>query len=179
MSSIGSTRIDLPYRSNLEKRIIQKLPIIKTFSQKLKEQAKTDYETEDLESESEDILFARMIFGEGADCSKKEKIAIAYSAINRKKWGIGNLKKIILTPKAYSCFNKDDDNLKRVKNPLQYDDAEIFENCLKIARGVLNRDYKDPTDGATHYFNPKLSNPEWANKMEKTYFEGMKHIFCK
>lgn len=115
--------------------------------------------------DTDEIILARMLFGETRSCSDLEKVAVAYTAINRvndgKKWNGETLKEVILCPKQYSCFDAKNPNRKELMDPEKYDKSS-FEDCLQIARGILENKYQDPTNGATHYFNPELANPSWA-----------------
>ncbi len=138
-----------------------------------------DYKTNDFSQDSDEVLLARMIYGESRNCSKNERIAVAYSVINRvndrKKWNGENIKDVILKPWQYSCFNKNDVNLKKLKNP----NKKIFEDCLEIAGEVLEGKYSELNKGQTHYFNPKVVKPKWADKLEKVDFEKTKHEFYR
>ncbi len=111
-------------------------------------------------------LLARMLLGEARNCSDLEKVAIAYTVINRvkdgKNWNGTNIKDVILKDRQYSCFNYDDRNRKVVENPEKYPE---YKRCYQIASAVLDGKFKDPTNGATHYYNPKVTNPSWKNDM--------------
>jgi len=129
-------------------------------------QSNISYKTNRFTTDSEDVLLARMIYGEARNCPDIEKIAIAYTAINRAKdgkaWNGRTLKEAILKPWQYSCFNQDDPNREQLKDPEAYD-PKAFHDCLKIAKGVLSGKYKDPVR-ATHYYNPASvkNKPNWA-----------------
>ena len=128
------------------------------------------YATTNFVNDSETVLLARMIFGEARSCVDLEKIAVAYTTINRatdgKKWNGETVKDAILKPNQYSCFNRGDANRRKIMDPEKYD-AMAFERCLEIAEKVLSGKYDDPTNGATHYFNPKSARPKWAGRMQK------------
>lgn len=130
----------------------------------------------------EDVLSGKLLFGEARNCSKKEKIAVLYTAINRandnKKWNGETLQEAILKPWQYSCFNKNDPNKKKLENPGKYD-AKAWQECLTTAKEVLDGKYTDPTNGATHYHIKNIM-PKWANseKMEKRKLSfPTKHLF--
>lgn len=127
------------------------------------------YRVSDFSKDSDEVLLARMLFGEARNCSDMEKIAVAYTAINRandgKKWNGESVRGAILKPWQYSCFNENDSNRDKLMNPEKYD-KQAFARCLDIARDVLAGKYKDPT-GATHYFNPETAKPKWADKIRR------------
>lgn len=124
-----------------------------------------DYRTTDFSGDSDQILLARMLFGETRGQTKYEKIAVAHTALNRTKDGQernGNtLREVILMPKQYSCFNPGTNSRRQVMDP-QSVDARSFYDCLKVAGEVLDGKYADPTKGATLYYNPHtMGFPSW------------------
>lgn len=125
---------------------------------------------DDFAKDNDETLLARMIYGEARGEELEERIAVGYTAVNRAndgvKWNGTDIRSVVLKPKQYSCFNEDDVNREKLLNP-EKDDAKTWEECLDVAEGILNGKYEDPTQGATHYFNPKLCQPSWAKKMEK------------
>lgn len=134
------------------------------------EERKISYKTSDFSKDSESVLLARMIFGEARGCSYLERVAVGYTAINRakdgKKWNGETVKEAILKQKQYSCFNEDDKNREKLIDP-EKEDAKSFYECLEVSRRILSGKEKDPTNGATHYFNPNIVLPDWAKKLEK------------
>jgi spore germination cell wall hydrolase CwlJ-like protein len=121
-----------------------------------------NYITEDFTKDREEVLLARMLFGEVAKRPKYEKLEIGSTAITRMGWGL-TLQEVILFPQAYSCFNQDSNRLDELKHPFEYGKTE-FLNCLKISRELLQMKYKSL--GATHYYNPDIvKKPEWVDKM--------------
>jgi hypothetical protein len=114
-----------------------------------------NYRTDDFNKDSEERLLARLIFGEAEGCSKIEKIAVAYTVLNREKIRNMELKEVILQPFQYSCFNTDFDSSTFLKKPLEHNKKE-FLDCLTIAQKVLGGKYKDPTGGADYYYQPKM-----------------------
>ncbi|VVB82836.1 Cell Wall Hydrolase [uncultured archaeon] len=143
-----------------------------------------NYITNDFKKDSEKVLLARMLLGEAEDCSEIEKVAIAYTALNRAKdkeeWNGETLKEVILKPNQYSCFNSGTDSNIFLKNPLKYNQNEFFY-CLEISAKVLEGKYQDPTGGATYYYNPaKVKEPRWTKKLAKVgKIKNSYHIFYK
>lgn len=135
------------------------------------ENKESKYKTSDFTKDREQVLLARMLFGEARDCSELEKVAIAYTAINRandgKRYNGETLREAILKPHQYSCFNENDKNREKLMDPEKYE-PKAFAECLAVAQKVLQKKYSDPTNGATHYFNPEIvKKPTWADKMKK------------
>jgi N-acetylmuramoyl-L-alanine amidase len=154
---------------------------IKRIEEERKQEELRNYRTRDFYLDSEEMLFARMIFGEGEDCTQLEKIKIAWTALNRKNLGYGKtLKDVILAKNQYSCFNPEMDSSKFLKYPLEHNEGEFLAS-LQVAREVLAGKYKDPTGGATHYYNPFLiGKPNWAKTMKKLpSSRGDRHVFYK
>lgn len=118
---------------------------------------------------------ATMVYGEARGETYKGKIAVAYSAINRKaRNGTKSLCDIVLAPKQYSIFNG---NSKLQKVATTFDIAPPTKNELEqaawdeswqIAVGVMEKKYQDPVKGATHYVAWKAikqlgyRTPKWA-----------------
>lgn len=144
---------------------------------------RVDYRTDDFSDDSDEVLLARMLFGEARNCSDNEKTAVAYTVLNRvddgKRWNGTTIKGVILKPWQYSCFNDNDPNKKKLKDPEKYDKVS-WGKCLGVARGVVSGESKDFTEGATHYFNPNVVNPSWASKMTRIGRIGnSKHAFYR
>lgn len=134
--------------------------------------------------DTDEVLLARMIFGEARSCSLTEQIAIGYTAVNRatdgKNWNGTTLKDAILKKRQYSCFNSNDPNLPKLSCPEKYG-PKSFERCLWIARNILDRKFDDPTLGATHY-HTKKTRADWEDspKMVKLYVPDFyEHFFFK
>ncbi len=119
--------------------------------------------------DSDLMLLARMVFGEARNQPLEAMVGVAYTAVNRMRiggWYGESLGGVLLKPRQYSCFNKNDPNKEKLKGPLKYEKPEIFAKCLAVAYAVLHNLVKDPTNGATHYFSGNRP-PKWARKMER------------
>ena len=131
---------------------------------------KDNYKTSSFSTDNDETLLARMIFGEARGESYTEKVAVGFTAVNRandgKRWNGETVRESILAPYQYSCFNSNDENRDKLMDPQIYD-ASAFYNCLDVARDILSGNVEDPTNGATHYFNPELASPSWASKIER------------
>lgn len=145
-------------------------------------------------ADSDEVLLARLIFGEARNCTANERAAIGYTVVNRmndgKKYnGEGSVRDVALkanrdkkTKKLvhlYSCFADSDPNKEKMIDPERYD-PESFYECLNVAQGVLNGSISDPTQGATLYYNPRVCTPKWDfNKIERVNVANSKHVFYR
>lgn len=73
----------------------------------------------------------------------------------------GSLRDVILKPGQFSAWN----SLTGYAGGEQGQDMGNMrpsQDAYKAADAILSGNYKDPTGGATHYFNPDISQPEWG-----------------
>lgn len=127
------------------------------------------------------MLLSMLIWGEarGEDIVGKQAVAWVvrnrvYAARNYGKDWTG----VMLKKKAFSCFNEKDVNREKVEE-VMFDRKtwKEFKIGFNIAIMIHLGFGFDPTIGATHYFNKRLS-PSWARKMIKTAVIG-EHVFYK
>jgi len=85
------------------------------------QQREPNYTTTDFSTDTDEVLLARMIFGEARGESEQGRIAVAYSAVNRlrnpRRFG-GDLRAVLLRRAQYSCFNEGDPNRVRLMDPM-------------------------------------------------------------
>lgn len=141
--------------------------------------------TENFHDDTEQMILARLIFGEARGLSEKGKITVGWCVKNRVldvRWG-DNYHDVILEPKQYSAFNEGEKNLPYVKNPLAKDgQLQSWRQCYEIAGKILNNEVGDPTNGANHYFSDFIDPPYWTKsknaefkiKIENTLFYDLK-----
>ena len=143
--------------------------------------------TENFREDTEQMILARAIFGEGRSLPDEGKIAIAWSIRNRvedDRWP-NNYHGVILQKNQFSAFKTDDPNWEYVKNPLYEINPKqlaAWEKCYKIAGLVISGEIKDPTGGANHYFSDYIDYPGWTKstnakfimKIDNTLFYNLK-----
>jgi hypothetical protein len=148
---------------------------------------------ERLYNDSENVLLARMLFGEGRelfddkiDPDHRELIMIGWTAINRaeKKFKGDNLKEVLLAKKQYSCFNdnpKDKrgyENFLRTLNPWIHE-KENWIKSLKLSENILEGKLSHLNYRQDHY-HTKNEKPYWAKskRMRSIWVQpSFKHNF--
>lgn len=127
-----------------------------------------------------DIL-ARTLWGEARGEGSMGMQAVAAVILNRLKasqksggfWWGNTITGICKKPYQFSCWNKDDPNLEKLK---AVDDRDIhFATALRLARRAVIGALSDPTNGATHYHAAGI-NPPWARNEKPVAVLG-RHIF--
>jgi len=109
-------------------------------------------------TDAEVEILARIVKGEAHPRSSREgQVAIAAVVLNRvqDRRFPGTLQRVAHQPRQFSCYNPD------VRNRLYW--GRIPQWAWDAARAALAGE--DPTDGATHYFNPHLVRPRWARQL--------------
>ena len=112
-------------------------------------------------------IMARTIAAEAQGESLKGQIGVGYVILNRtlSKWqGKDTVTKIIKSPYQFSVWNK---NSKVDPNAIKPDD-DSYKTALKVIEGITSSKYKDPTGGASYYWNPNVAERKsWMSPAEK------------
>lgn len=133
---------------------------------------------------SEIDTLARTLWGEARGEGKIGMIAVACVILNRVKlsgkrrdFGKGTISSACLYPWQFSCWNKNDPNLEKLKTVNDSDPAFIVAG--DVAKMAVEGSLKDITNGATHYYSSSMKNPPyWAVGVEPCKVIG-RHIFFK
>lgn len=104
-----------------------------------------------IESQPDDILCGMLAWGEARGESEQGKAAVIWVAKNRALKNGRGIHREILKPWQFSAFNEGDPNRAKMLEPTKHDAPEVWDECYRIAVGVLNGAIDDPTNGATHY----------------------------
>lgn len=106
---------------------------------------------------------ARIIHAEAAQEPMQGKLAVGAVIDNRRRsgrYGEG-WKGVITRPGQFSAINDVTGYAKgQGANDLFW--GQPSRDSLAAAQAVIQGRYKDPTGGATHYFNPNHADPKWA-----------------
>lgn len=117
--------------------------------------------SDDFTDDSEEVLLARVLFGEARSEPEEGKFAVAYVIKNRVRQKKRTYHQVILQPFQFSAFNKNDPNYEKLKDPEAFDPAQ-WEKCLEVARYVHScKDDRNTIGAATHYHTAAVS-PDWA-----------------
>lgn len=107
------------------------------------------------------------------------QIAVAYTVVERVKSRPSRYgdtpKAVMLKPMQYSCFNE-----PRFWEPFYQPHSPRFEFVRAQAVGVLAGTLANPVPGATHYYNPAIVTPYWADpKFAQFIAQIGDHIFMR
>ncbi|MEK7649053.1 MAG: cell wall hydrolase [Patescibacteria group bacterium] len=117
--------------------------------------------TGDFHDDPEDIILARLIFGEAEDQSREAKIWIGGSVLNRvraKAWP-NTIQDVVLQRGQYDPFKKTDRNFKKITDPLTGAGKArktAWEESYEMARGLLSGNIANPST-ATHFHGRGIS----------------------
>jgi len=136
--------------------------------------------TENFKDDTEQIILARAIFGEGRSLPDNGRIAIAWSIRNRvedNRWP-NNYHDVILQKSQFSAFRESDPNWEYVKNPFYKTDPkqlEAWKRCYEIAGLVISGEIKDSTGGVNHYFSDYIDYPDWTKSKNAEFIMKIKN----
>ena len=124
-------------------------------------------------------LMALLIRAEADDQPEAGKLAVAWTVVERvdaRPWRYGtNLRAVMLKPAQYSCFNEER-HWKRFYEP----ESPLFLEAFGLAIGVICGERPNPAAGATHYYNPSLAKPYWADPKYAQFVAQIgDHVFMR
>jgi len=120
--------------------------------------------TGDFYDDSEEIILARLLFGEAENQSREVKEWIAGSVLNRiasPAWP-NTIHEVILQPGQYDPFKDTDINFSKITDPLNNASDErvrAWKESHEVAQGLLSGDIKNPSE-ATHFHGIGVTK-EW------------------
>lgn len=129
-----------------------------------------DWRTDDRE------LFARILTAEAGNQGPKGMTAAGNVIMNRANTsGYGNgVRGVIMKPGQFSPMNSVT-GYARGEQGQNIDAIRPKETAYTIVDSLLSGTAKDITGGATHFYNPDISNPSWAKGKEFTRIGD--HVF--
>ncbi|KKQ27906.1 MAG: hypothetical protein US42_C0004G0045 [Candidatus Magasanikbacteria bacterium GW2011_GWC2_37_14] len=118
----------------------------------------------------EEIILARLIFGEANNQPSEAKVWVGWSVINRtkaKSWWPDNIHGVVLQIGQYDAFKLSDRNFSKIINPLGFNnvgqsDKKSWYECYEIAEKIILGKIENPTE-ATHFHGVGVSK-DWFEK---------------
>ena len=101
--------------------------------------------------------------------------AVATVIYNRAKGSAARMEKVCLKPKQFSCWNGETPKTVRIA-PKSAFDRRAHALCLSIEKELLSGNFS-PLGEWTHYYNPRLCSPTWAQGVP--YVKIGNHNFLK
>lgn len=126
--------------------------------------------------DTEDMLLARLLFGEARDQSREAKVGVAWVVKNRllaKRSYFGfSYHEVILKNDGviyqFSPMNPNDpDNLPLLIDPLKTGNhltKTAWFNSYEVAKSAIAKENSDPTEGAVFFHSSDLSREEFVTK---------------
>ncbi len=138
--------------------------------------------TGDFYDDAQEMILARLIFGESRNRPKEEKIAVAWVVKNRLLAKIDdfgfNYHEIILkndgdTYQFSPMSPQETDNFPLLINPLK-DGNDVnraaWRDSYEIARDVVSGNIKDPTEGAVFFHSKDLPKGEFIRQVPRAMY---------
>lgn len=123
-------------------------------------------------------LLARALEAEAGNQGIEGMLAAGSVIMNRTRtpgYG-GDLQGVILKPGQFSAFNSVT-GYAGGEQGQDIDNIRVSDNAYQVADALLSGDYKDPTGGATHFYNPRISNPSWGEDNGGNWMKIGDHVF--
>ena len=124
------------------------------------------------------LHLAKTIYGEARGENIETMFSVGWVIRNRLKSGRhGNTyKDVVLQPKQFSCWNKNDPNYKIIKGKIK---GRLWEVCIGVAIVVMQSAEKhNPVMGVRHYYDKSLDSnpPYWAEEGESMSVYGVNNL---
>lgn len=114
-----------------------------------------------------DILLARLIFGEARNQPEEAKIWVAATVLNRVRadaWP-DNIKDVILEEGQFDPFKKNDDNFDNIIDPLKIEFERLaWYESYGIAKDIISGNIKNPTR-ATHFHGTGIMQEKFMRQV--------------
>jgi len=89
-----------------------------------------------------------------------------------------SLHDVILQPGQFSVWNKTT-GYADGEQGVDVANLQASDTAYSVADQLLDQNYNDPTKGATHFYNPNISNPSWGKSGGGNWQTIGDHIFGK
>lgn len=125
------------------------------------------------------LVLARTIYGEARGEGFEGMQAVAMVIMRRATlggWWGDSVIAVCKKPWQFSAWNANDPNAALIQGKKPGHGDAVFDLAYEIAGAALRGDLADNTGGATHYFNPDVVSPSWAQAWTQTVTIG-NHVF--
>ena len=121
-------------------------------------------------------LLAKTLQAEAGNQGYNGMVAVGSVIMNRLAGG-SDLGKVILKPGHFSAWN----STTGYAGGEQGQDMDFTPSAraYEVADALLSGNYEDPTGGATHYYNPQISDPTWGQSGGGDWQTIGQHVFGK
>lgn len=127
--------------------------------------------TGDLYDDPEELLLARLIFGEARNQPREAKAGVAWTVKNRllakrTDWGF-SYHEIIQKPSQYSAMNTYDSNFPKLTDPFNTGEVgakEAWYDSFEVAQTITKGTIDDPTDGAVFFHSADYSQEKFTTR---------------
>ncbi|MBT7100563.1 cell wall hydrolase [Candidatus Poribacteria bacterium] len=126
-------------------------------------------------------ILAALLAGEARGEPVAGQLAVAHVVMNRARlggWWGDTIRGVALKRWQFSTFNPPGDDKWDAVAVIADRLAVAGDDQWAVAEAALSGVTADPTDGATHYYNPALADPSWAAQLAETVTIGA-HRFMK
>jgi len=127
---------------------------------------------------SERELLARLLQAEAGTEGALGRLAVGSVIRNRaQQGGYGEgIRGVMMRPGQFSPLNSVT-GYARGEQGKNFSDIQPTDLDYQIADLILTGDYEDPTGGATHFYNPDISQPDWGQAAGGEWQRIGRHIF--
>ena len=124
------------------------------------------------------LYLAKTIYGEARGENVETMLVVGWVIRNRlhSKYYDNTYKDVVLQPKQFSCWNKDDPNYKVIKGKIK---GRLWEVCIGVAIVVMQSVEKhNPVVGVYHYYDKSIDSnpPYWAESGEYMSVYGVNNL---
>ena len=123
-------------------------------------------------------LLAKTLQAEAGNQGLGGMLAVGNVIFNRIDQSNSNLQDVILSPGQFSAWNKYT-NYAGGEQGQDMVNLEPSKNAYAAADALLSGNFVDITGGATHYYNPDISQPSWGAQSGGNWKTIGSHLFGK
>lgn len=121
-------------------------------------------------------LLARTIEAEAGGEGFDGMLAAGSVMANRAAANGGDLRGAIMAPGQFSAWNGVT-GYAGGEGGLDMNDMRPGDDAYAVADAILSGNYRDPTGGATHYYNPDVATPDWGAQAGGNWTRIGNHLF--